>query len=158
MSNIAADRPVLVAYDGSEDAKHAVEQVAALFAARPVVILSVWQDLTAHPSFAWAPASVAGLDELLNQAREGAERMAAEGVEVARRAGITATPDTAEAPGPVWDAIVRRADDCDAAAIVMGSRGYGGVRSVLLGSQSTGVIHHARQPVLVVRPTGNEAS
>jgi nucleotide-binding universal stress UspA family protein len=157
MSDIAPDRPVLVAYDGSEDAKHAIAEAAALFAARPVVILSVWQDLTAIPSFAWAPASIAGLDGLLDEARRGAEKMASEGVEIARRSGLDATADTAEASGPVWDAIVRRADERDVAAIVMGSRGYGGMRSALVGSQSTGVVHHARQPVLVVRPPESEA-
>jgi nucleotide-binding universal stress UspA family protein len=151
MSDIASDRPVLVAYDGSEDAKHAMQESAALFAPRPVVVLAVWQDLAAIPSFAWAPAGIGGLDELLDEARQGAERMAEEGVEVAKRAGLDATADTAEASGPVWDAIIRRADERDVAAIVMGSRGYGGLRSALLGSQSTGVMHHARQPVFVVR-------
>lgn len=151
MPDITSDRPVLVAYDGSEDAKHAIEEAAALFAERPVVVVSVWQDLTAIPSFAWAPAGVAGYDELFDAARQGAERIATEGAQVAEEAGLRATAETAEASGPVWDAIVRRADERDAVAIVMGSRGYGGLRSALLGSQSTAVIHHARQPVLVVR-------
>src|SRR4051794_18235547 len=158
MSNIASDRPVLIAYDGSDDAKHAIEEAAALFARRPVVVLSVWQDLTAIPSFAWAPAGIAGFDELFDEARKGAHRMASEGAAIAGQAGLTATADIAEAAGPVWDAVVRYADGCDAAAIVMGSRGYGGVRPALVGSQSTGVVHHARQPVLVVRRPETEPS
>jgi nucleotide-binding universal stress UspA family protein len=47
----------------------------------------------------------------------------------------------------VWRAILDLAAEHDARAIVVGSRGQGGVTDVLLGS----VVHHADRPVLVVR-------
>ena len=35
--------------------------------------------------------------------------------------------------------------------IVLGSRGLGGIKSFVLGSVSSAVVHHATRPTLVVR-------
>ena len=43
------------------------------------------------------------------------------------------------------------AADHDAAAIVMGSRRLTGLASMLLGSVSSAVVHHADRPTLVIR-------
>ncbi len=48
-------------------------------------------------------------------------------------------------------AIIVLAEELGAGLIVMGSRGLGGVRRVLLGSISDSVVRHAHCPVLVVR-------
>jgi nucleotide-binding universal stress UspA family protein len=147
-----SDRPVLLAYDGSEDAKYAIAQAARLFGGRPAVVVSIIQDVAAIPAFAWAaPGALSGFDEMLDAVQAAGERMAAEGAAIATQAGLQATSAAANAVGPVWDAIVQLAEERDAAAIVMGSRGFGGVKSALLGSVSNGVVHHARRPVVVVR-------
>ena len=35
--------------------------------------------------------------------------------------------------------------------MIVGSRGLGGVKRVLLGSVSEGIVHHSHRPVLVMR-------
>jgi nucleotide-binding universal stress UspA family protein len=146
------DRPVLFCYDGSDDAKHAISEAATLLASRDALVLTVWQDAAAIPSLAWVAPGTA-VEELLTAAREGADRVAAEGVQAATAAGFTATPLVTEASGPVWAAVVDAAEKHDAAAVVLGSRGMSGVKSLLLGSVSNGVIHNATRPTLVVRRT-----
>jgi nucleotide-binding universal stress UspA family protein len=55
----------------------------------------------------------------------------------------------------VSGAVVAAAQTHDAAVVVTGARGLGGARSALLGSVSTGVVHNAAAPVLVVHGTGS---
>ena len=157
-SSDANGRPVLIAYDGSDCAKRAIVEAAALFPSRPALVISVWQDVRAMPTFAWAaPASLTGVQEMLDLVHEGAEKLAGEGAGIAEHEGLRARSEAVETTGSIADAIVRRADEDDVAAIVLGSRGYGGVRSALLGSVSTGVVHQAHRPVVVVRREPAEA-
>jgi nucleotide-binding universal stress UspA family protein len=51
----------------------------------------------------------------------------------------------------VAETLIAIAEERDAAAIVVGSRGLGAVKSRLLGSTSRKVLHDTRRPVLVVR-------
>ncbi len=82
-------------------------------------------------------------------AHRAAERVAA---------GLDAEPRIEASPVGAWETLVRVADKTDAALIVLGSRGLRGLRSLMLGSVSDGVAHHARQPVLIVpAPTLAEA-
>jgi nucleotide-binding universal stress UspA family protein len=47
--------------------------------------------------------------------------------------------------------IVDSAEEIGAGLIVMGSRGLGGIRRLLMGSVSDSVVRHAHCPVLIVR-------
>jgi nucleotide-binding universal stress UspA family protein len=51
------------------------------------------------------------------------------------------------------EAIVHFAEEIGVGLIVIGSRGYGGMRRALLGNVADSVVRHAHCPVLVVRPT-----
>jgi len=50
------------------------------------------------------------------------------------------------------EAIVHLAEDIGAGLIVIGSRGFGGLRRALLGNVADSVVRHAHCPVVVVRP------
>ena len=144
------DRPLLLCYDGSDDAKHAIAEAGALFGSRAALVISVWQDAAAMPSLAWM-GPVGDVEDLFKAARENAEKVAAEGVEAAVAAGFEAQPLVEQTSGPVWAAIVEAAEKRDASAIVLGSRGLSAAKSVLIGSVSNGVVHHASRPAVVVR-------
>jgi nucleotide-binding universal stress UspA family protein len=54
-------------------------------------------------------------------------------------------------------AIVHLAEELGVGLIVMGSRGLGGMRRVLMGSVSDSVVRHAHCPVFIVRPERRRA-
>ena len=93
----------------------------------------------------------AGLSEPDRASAEAAGRVAEEGARLALEVGMKAEPVAVVASGPVSTTIVEIADRHDAEVIVMGSRGLTGLRSVLLGSVSSAVAHHADRPTLIIR-------
>ena len=145
--------PLILCYDGSEDARHAVMHAGALFAGLRTLVVTVWQP-TAAPGglgFAGETAGMVDLFGLDRAAERAAHGVAEEGTRLARTAGLLAEPVAVQASGPIWKTIVEIADRDDAAAIVLGSRGRAGLRAMLLGSVSNAVVHHADRPTVVVR-------
>jgi nucleotide-binding universal stress UspA family protein len=149
----SADGPLVLCFDGSEDARQAIERAGALFAGRRALVVTVWQPIADLNRLAWTGPTASPVDvvELNRAAAEDGRRVADEGARVALEAGLRAEPLAVEATGSVWRTIVEIADRHDAATIVMGSRGLTGVRSMLLGSVSNAVVHHADRPTLVIR-------
>ena len=145
---------LLLCYDGSADARAAVESAGELFAGQQVTLLTVWQpfaEAAARSSvgFGMVP-SVPDSAEIDQASAQGAQRTAAEGVELAQRAGLAAEPLTCAQMSTIARAILAEAEKLGASAIVMGSRGRTGVKSMLLGSVSHEVIQHADRTVVVV--------
>jgi nucleotide-binding universal stress UspA family protein len=147
-----AGGPLLVCYDGSDDAKYAIETASTLFPGGHALVVSVWQRLAGLDTIAWAgePAGMVNFGELDRAAGEHGSRLAEEGVRIAHEAGLNAEPLPVEALGPIWKTIVEAGATHDASAIVIGSRGLTGLRAVLLGSVSSAVVHHAGRPTLVI--------
>ena len=147
--------PVLFAYDGSDHARAAIERARGLLEPGPAVVATAWTSFEAA-----APAALLALPgDMVSEAvgaldeanRETAEGLAAEGAELAREAGLDAEPRAVRAKGPFFAALIALADELDAKAIVVGSRGRSSLAAAVLGSVSTGVLHHTDRPVLVAR-------
>jgi nucleotide-binding universal stress UspA family protein len=151
--------PLLIAYDGSEDAKHAIRSAAGLLAVKNALVLTVWQPTSDLGAFAWygAGPDMVNFPELDRAGAEVGGRVAEEGAQIARDSGLQAESVAIEATPPVWKTIVDTADLHNAAAIVMGSRGLTGFRSMLMGSVSNAVMHHADRPTLVIHRPANDA-
>lgn len=147
---------VLLCYDGSDDAYEAIARAGPLLADRRAIVLNVYR----HAGEAAIPIGgvpvgrpPAEVEEAtVDYARETARR----GCDIARGAGFDAEPHVVEARGRIADTILHFAAEHDVEAIVVGSRGRGGVRSALLGSVSAGLVHAGELPVIVMPPSDEE--
>jgi nucleotide-binding universal stress UspA family protein len=143
-------RPVLLATDGSPSA--ATAQREALRLARrlgvPLVAVSV-----VHVTTPVVGYRVYGYSALLNDLqeaeRERVTQLLAEVVAAADEAGVVCRAVTGN--GPVVDEICRIAEEEDPELIVVGSHGWGAGRRLVFGSISSGLLHAAPCPVVVVR-------
>ena len=147
------DKPVLIAYDGSEGAKQAVDQAAAERSGHRGrrSFITVYSSLGVIP-FWGAPAARVPSD-WMTDVEKAAQATADEGAQLATAAGLDATGKAREGV-TTWQAILDAASDLDAGLIVLGSHGRGTVGSAVLGSVATAVAHHADLPVLICRPHG----
>jgi nucleotide-binding universal stress UspA family protein len=141
---------LLIAYDGSPDAKAAVALAGHLFDGSTAVVLTVWDGFTEVVTLAEAaPASALDFEQIDAGCEQRARDCAAEGVGHARAAGLQAGARVVQRRDTTAAAILEEAAGAGADLVVMGSRGFGAVKSILLGSASRAVLQHAGLPVLV---------
>ena len=132
---------ILVAYDGSESAKRALDEAAKLTPNDGIVtVVSVAEEL---PQFGRAAAMV------VPEEHQERRRELAEAKEILKGRGIKAK--TVERRGDAATMILDEAEKEGVELVVMGTRGLGSGKRWLLGSVSTKVLHHAPCNVLVVR-------
>jgi nucleotide-binding universal stress UspA family protein len=143
----ATTGPILICYDGSEQARKAIETAGALVRSREAVVLDAAPLRVSVGYSAWLAEApwVDAADATVKF--QGAEA----GAEVARRAGFDAVATTHSAR-TTRRAIGDIADEVDASVIVVGSRGLKGVREDVERSVSRDVASHVHRPVLVVPP------
>jgi nucleotide-binding universal stress UspA family protein len=146
------ERPILIAYDGSEDAMSAITSAGELLTPGPALVVTIWHAAERVVSTSAGLATYAPIfGEIDELERSNARASADQGAALAREVGFDASPLVARSDRNVWRAILDLGAEHDARAIVVGSRGEGGLTDVLLGSVPGRVIHHADRPVLVVR-------
>ena len=155
--------PILIAYDGSPSADHAIREVGGLLAGSRALVVVVYEqgigyELEELPSVTIAaPPAPLDIRMALDVDRELAERsqmLARHGAALAREAGFEAealaVADDVEMP--VAETIVTVASEQSAAAIVVGAHGHSRLSEVVLGSTSRDVIRRAPCPVVIARP------
>jgi nucleotide-binding universal stress UspA family protein len=142
--------PILLCTDGSELAEHALAAGLALLPHdRGVVVAAVVEP--ADPTLVTGAGMAGGVmsaDELdtVDKAAVDTGEAAVEHAVGALGLDGADTKVLRGAPGP---AICDYAGEIDASAIVIGSRGRGGVKRALLGSVSDHVVRNAPCPVVV---------
>lgn len=146
---------ILICYDGSDDAKGAVQSAGVLFKGDRAVVLTVWESLvdllTRTPGgFGFTAGAPTDEEQVDEASRTRAQEKAQEGTTLAREGGIDATAKVCARSGTIAETILSQADEINADAIVLGSRGLGGVGSLLIGSTSHAVIQSADRTVVTV--------
>jgi nucleotide-binding universal stress UspA family protein len=141
---------LLIAYDGSPDAKAAVAFAGHLFDGSTAVVLTVWEGFSEVVERAGAGlATSLDFEQIDAECGQWASDRAAEGVGHARAAGLAAEAHVVRRQGSTADAILDEARAVQAELVVVGSRGFSAVKSMLVGSVSRAVLQHATIPVLV---------
>ena len=137
---------ILVAVDGSPDSDRALVQAIDL-AESEHARLTLFSAVLAPPAAAYAGLSAGVTATLARDAEAETETMLRTAVE---RVPDHVSVSTVLSHGPVRPALLRQIKTGDHDLLIMGSRGRGAVRSVLLGSVSHYVLHHSPVPVLIV--------
>jgi nucleotide-binding universal stress UspA family protein len=145
---------VLIGYDGSPDAAGAIELGARLLPGHAASIAHLWAVPFAaselRPRLSRRTATVQELIDLLDrESAAEAERIADEGVILAKAAGWDAVPVLKRAYGAEGLELAALAEQLHVDALVVGSRGLTGPRAAL-GSVSDQAAHASRVPVIVV--------
>lgn len=146
---------VVVGVDGSAASDAAVRWAACEAAMRKIRLTLV--HALATPALGWPAAPMP--TELRQRQQVDARAIIDHAVKVAEDTVTDGGPAEIESQS-VFSAPVPTLVDMskDAHMVVVGARGLGAVRSVLLGSVSTGLVHHAHCPVAVIHPETSKQS
>jgi nucleotide-binding universal stress UspA family protein len=152
-----------MAFDGSAAARQAVIGAARFLGPRRILVVTVSEEgvefisqpISGDMETALPILLDADLGREVDQARHRhAEDLAREGAALAKSLGLDAEPlPLLDEHGNIAQTLLALDRDRHAAAIVVGSRGLGGIRARLEGSTSKYLLRHASCPVVVVHDT-----
>lgn len=139
---------IVVGVDGSEGAGIALARAAgeAKLQGARLRVVCAWD----VPPEVFGGGFVPGIDQAtFDGFRENAEAIVRDALTEVRRIVPSVECEGEAVEGQAAEVLLREAQD--SSLIVVGNRGRGGFASLLLGSVSQQVVHHAHCPVLVVR-------
>ncbi len=141
---------IVVGIDGSHNSTKALEWAMTEAAVRkaPLTVLTVHSVMASY--WSGQPVTLPGDEDEVNKIRKSAESAVAD---VAAKLGADQPESVTVSAvnGFTAQALIDAARDSD--LLVVGTRGGGGFGSLLMGSVSSQVVHHASCPVVVV-PAG----
>lgn len=141
-------RKIVLGVDGSECGELSMRWVADLSKDLDLEVVAVHVfDLLAALRMRQGEVGAASDDALIEAARDAFER---DWVAPLRDAGVKYRTELRE--GSPAGVLIDIAEEIGADMIVVGARGRGGFKEMLLGSVSSHVSHHAKIPVVIVRP------
>lgn len=154
---MAPSGPVIVGYDGSPISECALVEAATVLAPRRALVVVVWEpgpvfELVAAPSVTPAPIDVRTALEVEEKIYDGVRRLAEHGAALARDVGFEAEGLAVADDVTPAATLVRLAQERQAPALVVGTRGHRGVSHLLLGSTAEDVVRRAACPVVVRGP------
>lgn len=140
---------IIVGIDGSDHSRHALEWAVREAAVRhaPLTVLTVQQ---AAAGYLGGPVVYSGDAGLAQQARDTAQEETDRMLDKVGPQSRPASVTVQAVVGLPADVLLQASEDAD--LLVVGARGAGGFKRLLLGSVSSQVTHHARCPVVVIPP------
>jgi nucleotide-binding universal stress UspA family protein len=148
---MSTTRPILFATDGSPSAQDAQKEAFELAERLDAPLLVVSVAHMAVPAVGYVGYGYSNVVAELGEAEhKRVKELLASVAESAEAEGVRCS--TVAADGLAVEEICKTASEFDAQLIVVGSHGWGVARRLFSGSVSTGLVHSAPCPVLVVRP------
>lgn len=141
-----AEGPVVLGFDGSDGSRAAAERAFWIADLRGTSVRTVtsWYAEVVDGAVVTTPDTPAW-----EQVESGYHRMVEEGLAELRERYPNVEVDIRVIRGPAAAVLTR--ESADASLLVMGSRGRGGFRGMLLGSVSHKVLETATSPVMIIR-------
>jgi nucleotide-binding universal stress UspA family protein len=145
--------PILAATDFSAPARHAADRAARLAheTGATLTLMHVLPGGALQELRQWLGTGHAMEQQLHDDAQRELRALAAE-----LQASRHVTASAVNASGSVLDEIGREAEALNAALLVLGARGAGFLRRLVLGSTSERLLRRTTRPLLVVRQTPHE--
>jgi nucleotide-binding universal stress UspA family protein len=145
---------IVVGVDGSETAELATRWAATEARCRgaSLELVAAWEVPTNTYGFGMAPIT----EDIVKGLQQAAEEIVGNAIDVVRDETGDIDVTTTVVEGQAARVLLDAARDAD--LLVVGSRGLGGFRELLLGSVSQQCAHYAACPVVIVRHVHDQAA